>query len=177
VAELDGRLPRGVRFVGSHPLAGSENSGASWSDEDLLDGRVVVLTPTPKTRREDVETLTRFWNGLGAKVLRMSPAEHDRALAATSHLPHFVAAALAATTRQRDFALVAGGWLDTTRVAAGDPDLWRSIFATNRANTLKALARFEKTLSMLRDALQSGDDQALVKILATGKRNRDAVGS
>ena len=107
----------------------------------------------------------------------MSAAMHDRALAATSHLPHLVAAALAAATPEDDLPWTASGWLDSTRVAAGDAELWRQIFSSNRAHVLKALARYEKVLATLRHALEQGDDKKLTEILLQAKRRRDAVGS
>jgi prephenate dehydrogenase len=107
----------------------------------------------------------------------MSPAEHDRAVAAISHVPHVVASALAAATPEESLPLAAGGWFDATRIAAADVELWRQILAQNRGHVLKALAQFEKVLSGLRAALQSENDAKLLKILQAGKNIRDAVGS
>ena len=97
VAVLDNQLPRGCRFLGGHPIAGSEKTGANYAKAELFDGRVAVLTPTKNTRAEDYDLLEEFWQGLGSVVVQMSPEEHDRALAITSHLPHLAAAALANT--------------------------------------------------------------------------------
>ena len=97
VAALDDQLPRGCRFLGGHPIAGSEKTGANYAKADLFDGRVAVLTPTKNTRAEDYDLLEEFWQSLGSVVVQMSPEEHDRALAVTSHLPHMAAAALANT--------------------------------------------------------------------------------
>lgn len=177
VAELDGALPNDARFLGSHPLAGSEQSGVGASTADLFVNRVVVLTPTKKTKQEDCQTLTRFWSALGAKVTCMSPAAHDKALAATSHLPHLAASALAGTTPIEDLSLAASGWADTTRVAAGDPALWTQIFLSNQAQVLTALGRYEKVLSSFRNAIQRGDAAKLERILAQAKQTRDALGS
>jgi prephenate dehydrogenase len=105
----------------------------------------------------------------------MTPAKHDRLLAASSHLPHLVAAALAAATPAEALALVARGWLDTTRIAAGEPALWQDIFAANRANTLAALLGFESLLAAYRGALEAGDDAELLRLLAAGQRNREAA--
>lgn len=177
VAALDGSLPRQVRFVGSHPLAGGERGGPAASVPDLLVGRTVVLTPSAAARKDDCEALDALWTSLGAAVVRMSPADHDRALAAVSHLPHLVASALAAATPPDDLGLAATGWHDTTRVAAGDPDLWQQIFGSNRAELLSALARYERVLASLRRALEQGDDEELIKLLTEAKRNRDALAS
>ncbi|MEX2027114.1 MAG: prephenate dehydrogenase dimerization domain-containing protein, partial [Pirellulaceae bacterium] len=123
------------------------------------------------------DRVERFWQALGAKTLRVTPQEHDVAIAATSHLPHLVASALAAATRASDLPLTGGGWRDTTRVAAGDVELWRQILLDNRVHTLKALDGFEKVLSDFRAALEAGDSAALAKLLTEGKRNRDFVGN
>ena len=107
----------------------------------------------------------------------MTPAEHDRAVAVTSHLPHLVASAIAGATPAEYVTLTAGGWLDTTRIAAGDPLLWRQIFFANRENLMAALSRFDHTLANLRRAIEAGDAAALERLLTEGKRIRDAVGS
>jgi prephenate dehydrogenase len=166
-----------VDFVGSHPMAGSEKNGAGHAQSDLFERRVVVVTPTKKTKPEAVARIRRFWETLGANILETSPAEHDRAVASISHVPHVIASALAAATPEDCWPLVARGWLDTTRIAAGDAELWRQILAQNRANTLKGLAQFEKVLSALRASLESESDAKLLKLLQAGKHARDAVGS
>ena len=112
-----------------------------------------------------------------SSVVRTSPDEHDAALARTSHLPHLVAAALAAATPQELLPLTATGWQDATRIAAGDVELWRQILLANQAPTLKALADFETVLARFRAALEAADGALLADLLAEGKRRRDAVGS
>lgn len=164
-------------FVGSHPLAGSERTGVEFARADLFQGRTTVITPTDDTRPESAAKVEAFWQGLGSKVVRMTPEEHDVSIAATSHLPHLVASALAASTPADLLTLTASGWADTTRIASGDVELWRQIFLDNRVNTLKALAPFETVLSELRQALESADGAALTRLLQQGKRIRDTVGS
>ena len=129
-------VPGGAAFVGSHPLAGSEKRGAAHGRADLFEDRVVVVTPTPETDLEAVAVVEKFWHALGATTVRLDPEAHDRALAATSHLPHAAASALAAVTPLEVLGLTAGGFRDTTRVAAGDPELWAAIFETNRGPLL-----------------------------------------
>jgi prephenate dehydrogenase len=168
---------RDVRFVGSHPLAGNEKQGPQHASAELFAGRTVIITPTPTTRGEDRKTLADFWTSLGAQVLEMSPDEHDLALAATSHLPHLVASAIACSTPTGYVTLTASGWQDTTRIAAGDPLLWRQIMLANRTHLLASLDRFATLLAQWRQALDSGDAVALERLLTEGKRIRDAVGS
>jgi prephenate dehydrogenase len=172
---LDGREAR--LFVGSHPIAGSEKTGPEAAQADLFEERVVVMTPTAASPPPAVDSLQQFWESLGARVVRMSPEDHDAALARTSHLPHLVASALAAATPQDVLPLTAGGWQDTTRIAASDPELWRQIFLANQSHTLKALADFETVLLRLRAAVEQADAERLSALLAEGKRRRDAVGS
>jgi len=177
VSQLDEKLPpNGPAFVGSHPLAGSEKSGSEHADADLLQSCTVVVTPTTHSNATAVEAITDFWTSLDARVVERSPQEHDAALAQTSHLPHLLASVLAATTPKEELELTATGWRDTTRIAAGDPELWRQILVDNRGNVLQSLDQFEQTLSQLRQALQDQDADVLLKILAQGKQNRDAVG-
>lgn len=175
--QLDGKLPRGCRFLGSHPLAGSEKTGAAHATADLFDGRVAILTPTVNTHAEDFDQLEQFWSALGSVVIQMSPAEHDRGLALTSHLPHLVAAALASVLPENLFRLTGSGFHDTTRIAAGDPDLWKQIFAANRTNVLAALDQFGRQLHAFRTALERDDAAALEELLTSAKKNRDALGS
>ncbi len=177
VDALDNQSPRGCRYLGGHPLAGSEKAGAANARADLFEGRVTVLTPTKNTRAEDFDTLERFWSQLGSVVVQMSAADHDRALAVTSHLPHLVASALAAIVPECYFRLAGTGILDTTRIASGDPDSWKQIFTQNRANVIAALEDYEKQLAALHGAIRQGDEDALERLLAVAKKNRDALGS
>jgi prephenate dehydrogenase len=177
VASLDGQLPDGVRFVGSHPLAGSEKSGPAAAIADLFVGRVAVVTPCPTTAAGAAEEAADFWSALGATVFMMSPEEHDAALASTSHLPHLIASLLAEVTPREDLPLTASGWQDTTRIAAGDAELWTQILMDNRRNVLNSLARFEKTMQAARRAIERGDAKTLRRLLTEAKAIRDAVGS
>lgn len=176
-AALGAAGDRQLRFVGSHPLAGSERTGPEAASAELFEGRVVVLTPTQRSASAVIEEMTQFWQSLGARVVRMSPAAHDEALARTSHLPHLIASALAVATPAELLPLTAGGWLDATRIAAGDVELWREIFLANRGCTLNALAEFERVLTEFRQALEAADPDRLAALLAEGKRRRDAVGN
>jgi prephenate dehydrogenase len=177
VEALDGALPHGCRFLGSHPLAGSEKTGPSHAQAELFEGRVALVTPTRDTRAEDYDFVERFWQALGSVVVKLSPEEHDAALALTSHLPHLAAAALAAATPERLFRLVGAGMLDTTRIAAGDPALWTQIFMQNRENVLAALETFGARLAALTAAIRDNQPDEIQRLLAAAKKNRDALGS
>lgn len=178
VREVAASLPAGsAPFVGSHPLAGSEKKGSAYSRADLFDDRLVIVTPTAETDREAVSVVELFWQSLGARVVRMDPVEHDEALATTSHLPHAVAAALASVTPIQWLTLTAGGFRDTTRIAAGDPELWAAIFEANRDAVLAATDRFSASLAAFRTAVLANDRAAVVRWLADGKRIRDSLGT
>jgi prephenate dehydrogenase len=168
--------PPAPRFIGSHPIAGDHRTGPEHARANLLQDRVVAVTPDDHTPPGLVERVTEFWESLGAEVVLLSPEEHDRALAATSHLPHLIAAALAAATPEEWLRLAGTGWGDTTRIAAGDPQLWTQIFTQNRAAVLDALRRFEHQLAVFDEALSAGEPAALTLRLQEAKRIRDALG-
>jgi prephenate dehydrogenase len=177
VAALDSGLARGCRFLGSHPLAGSEKAGATHASADLFEGQMAILTPTKNTRAEDFDLMEQFWQSLGSVVVQMTPEEHDQALALTSHLPHVAAAALALTVPEKYFRLVGTGMLDTTRVARGDAELWRQILSLNRDNVLTALEQYGAKLAALHAALRDNNQDEITRFLTLAKKNRDALGS
>ena len=166
-------LKDGPAFVGSHPLAGSHRRGIDAARVDLLDGSTVVVTPTKRTPADAVDRVAGLWQALGATVRRMSPAEHDRLVGAFSHLPHLVAAALVNSVPDDVCALAASGFLDTTRVAAGDARLWQGIFQQNRRNLLRSLDRFGQHLARMRRALECDDAPRVQQLLAKAKKVRD----
>jgi len=166
-----------TNFVGSHPLAGDHRSGPEHARADLLDGKTVVVTPTEATPLETTERAKTFWKSLGARVVQMPPEQHDRALATTSHLPHLVASALAASTPEEWLPLAATGWADTTRVAAADPKLWAQIFAQNTPGVVEALDRLIEQLQTTRANLVADDVPQIEKFLHQAKRTRDALGN
>ena len=177
-AGLAGRRS-GPRFVGSHPLAGDHRTGPEHARADLFEGRTVVVTPTELTRTAAVTEVVGFWQALGANVQKMTPAQHDAALALTSHVPHLAAVAMAAATPSELLHLTATGWRDTTRVAGGDPNLWLAILTANRQHVLDGLDMLGQTVGNLRESLEQGDNESLLSILeaaAKKKRDRDALG-
>ena len=165
------------RFVGAHPLAGSEKKGVEYAHADLFVERWTVLTPTARTLPEAVAAVRSFWEALGARVRLMTPADHDQALALTSHLPHLVAAALAGLLPDDWRDLTASGFRDSTRIAGGDPEMWTPIFQHNRAAVLAALEQLEQRLQQFRNALTKDDVAQIDGLLTQGKKVRDALGS
>jgi cyclohexadieny/prephenate dehydrogenase len=178
LAGLKGKLgATQARFIGSHPLAGSEKRGAANSRGDLFNDRLVIVTPEPDTDPEATAFIELFWAKLGARTLRMTPTAHDEALAITSHVPHAVASAMAGITPEGWLMLTAGGFRDTTRIAGGDAELWAAIFEANRAAVLNGIGKFQNRIFDLKQHLMSHDHAGLVQWLAEGKRVRDALGS
>lgn len=171
------RRSRRGRFVGGHPIAGSHRRGPAAADGDLFAGRVTVVTPAKATPAADADAIGDFWAALGSTVFMMPPKEHDRILAATSHAPHVIAAALAAATPEATLAFTAGGWRDTTRIAAGDPDLWADILLDNAGGVGDAMKRFAVSVERLLAAIDRGDRRRLVQLLSRAKDTRDALGS
>src|SRR5207247_9015783 len=135
--------------------------GRDAAAADLFGGCTAVITPTEQSDPAAITAIEEFWKSLGANIMKMHPYAHDTVVARTSHLPHLVASALAATTPGNGdcVPLIGSGWADTTRIAAGDPELWRQILLANRGPTLNALADFETVLRTWRHALESGNEQ------------------
>ncbi len=162
-------------FVGAHPIAGAENSGYEYSNADLFQDRVCVLTPVDHSEQQILRA-QQFWTAVGCRCVCLAPDEHDRILAMTSHLPHVVAALMASVVRPESLAFAGTGFLDTTRIAAGDPELWTSILQGNQQHVIDGLARFEAATKNLREALQEGrfeDVTALLSQAAKARRSLD----
>ena len=163
----------GVTFVGSHPLAGSEKQGFEHANSDLFQGRLCVLTPCGGDRTNATDRLANFWRSLGSEVATLSPGEHDEILARTSHLPHLAASAVAAGVAEDHLRFGAGGFRDTTRVAAGDPALWASILLANRDAVRGALSELIGRCDALRRALDTRDAASLQRMLGDAKARRE----
>ncbi len=176
VVRLTSRLlPRGVRFVGSHPMAGSEKTGVEYARADLFDDALCILTPTKSTSRETIRQVEAFWRALGARTTRLAPRKHDQLLARISHLPHAVASALVRIARARGAIELAGpGFGDSTRIASGDAAMWTDIFRTNAGGMMEAIDLLIAELQKLRGRLAKDDAKAIEKWLASSKTTRDA---
>ncbi len=156
----------GLCFVGGHPMAGREQRGYGAATSDLFVDRPWLVLPAPGARPEDTARVEALASGCGARPRRIDPATHDRLVAAISHLPLVVSAALAeAVAGSSDWPaaseLAASGWRDTTRLARGDPDLGAGIASLNRDEILVCLDRLEETLAAWRADLRAGDVGAL----------------
>lgn len=168
-------LPAPARFVGAHPIAGSDQRGPQYARADLFDGACCILTPTRSTARDALATVDAFWQSLGMWTTRMAPARHDAVLAKVSHLPHVLAGCLMRATSAADQDVSGPGFLDVTRIAGGDPALWRDILLTNRDAVLAAIAGLQGELGQLVEMLKSGDGRAIQRYLASAQTARQKM--
>lgn len=172
VALAERTLGRGGPFVGSHPMAGSEHKGPTFARADLFTGATCIVTPTEHTLEELAERVERFWLALGMRVVRMTPADHDRAVARISHLPQVLASLLMQLPDEADLDISASGFRDATRLAGSDPEMWRDILMTNRAAVLAAIGDIAGRLGDLAELIQAGDADAIEQLLAAAKQRR-----
>lgn len=168
-------LPAHAHFIGSHPIAGSEKRGVDFARADLFENAQCLITPTSASHAEALVAVEGFWRQLGMRTLRLSPAAHDQYLADISHLPHAVAAALVLMQSQAALDLAGKGFVDTTRIASGDPGLWRDIFLDNRDNLRHGAERLRENLDRLIQMLDQGDGAAISQWLEQASRRRDEL--
>ena len=180
VAELESLVAgAGAQFIGSHPMAGAEKMGVCAAQPKLFEGAVCAITPTPSSKPELVARLELFWTSVGARPLRLSPELHDDLVSRSSHLPHVVAAELAnyvlsPVHPKEQGMLCANGFRDTTRIAAGSPEMWRDIALANRKNLARVLGVFIEDLQEFQLALENGDMKTVEEFFAKAKERRDA---
>ena len=176
VHALERNLPRGITFVGAHPLAGSERRGIHAARRSLYDGSLCVVTKTRRTNPRALARVCSLWSRLAARVLVMDPGTHDRLLASVSHLPHVIAFCLMGAADDAGLAIAPRSFQDVTRIAKSDPGLWEAIFLTNRGPISAAMHRFEREWHSLRRHLAWSDRAALRRLLLRAKSRRDALG-
>lgn len=165
-------------FVGSHPIAGSEQTGMQHASAKLFSGRPCFVTPSDKTDPVHTRTISDFWEALGMRMILSSPKQHDRILAQVSHLPHLLASALCNVLSKQPPGWSDGsgqGLRDATRIAAGSPTIWRDIAQQNSKEILGALDSLDAETQRLRQLLEENDSDALFKWLEQGKTYRDSL--
>ena len=179
VKEAEKLVPKGVFFVGSHPIAGGENSGLEASTANLYQGAKCIVTPTDKTNNSALEKISALWQAVGMQIINLSAEEHDFVFGAVSHLPHIVVYALMNTLgslRTQDnrevTAFSGAGLKDITRIASSDPVMWRDICLSNRNHSLDLIDRFQNKLDEIRSTIEKGDGQALKKEFMAANKYR-----
>lgn len=163
-------------FVGSHPMAGSEKTGWEHSTAELFERRTCFVTPLAHANPAAVATVVAFWRDIGAEVVTVDPDQHDEIVAHISHLPQAIATSLCSFLAKKNpgWRNYAGGGLrDTTRIAASDAQIWRSIFEQNRDEVLRALQHFEDELHGFKAALANRDYVEIAARIERGKAYRD----
>jgi len=168
----------GGRFIGSHPMAGSERNGFTAAREDLFAGATCILTPTEATEAEARQAALGLWQAVGCRTAEMTPEEHDEVIARVSHLPHAVAAALVAAINVRvpdAGATAGGGYRDTTRVAAGPAGMWTEILLENREPLLAGMDELAASLETMKNLIKAGDSEALEAFLANASAIRKSL--
>ena len=166
---------RHIQFVGSHPLAGSHLTGVQHATPNLFDKAFVFVTPSRKTSSKAVRNISLIWRKLKMKVKVLSPEAHDQLVSQISHLPHAMATVLMHAVFSKVLNFVASGFLDTTRIAQGDPELWTPIFMTNKANLVRDLSRLEGALTKLRRFIDQGNQSALRSFLKNASLKRSKL--
>lgn len=166
------------RFVGGHPMAGSEQEGVDGARADLFEGAVWVLTPGPHTHDDAYAAVHAVVSSLGAEVISLPADRHDRLVAVVSHVPHLTAATLMRLADERAdehralLRLAAGGFRDMTRIASGAPDIWPDICGENRDAILDVLDVLITDLQHMREVVQGDDRGGLLEVLEQAREAR-----
>jgi prephenate dehydrogenase len=166
------------RFVGGHPMAGSEQEGVDGADAGLFEGATWVLTPTDATNPQVYARLLTIVSSLGANVVAMPADRHDDLVAMVSHVPHLTAAALmtlaseAASEQGTLLRLAAGGFRDMTRIASGHPGIWPDVCIENQAGITETLDRLMEALTRLRTMVATGDRSGILDVLERAREAR-----
>ncbi len=177
VESVESLTPRPL-FVGSHPLAGSEKSGVRHARKDLFKDAVCVVTPTVRTDREALFLVTRLWRNVGCRVVELSPCQHDQWVAVSSHLPHVLASSLVEITARlarkdkRVKQVLAASFMDLSRVASSDPELWSQILLGNREAVLRGIRLFQREVASFARILKEGKGRRVKARLRRGKMFR-----
>ena len=166
------------QFIPAHPVAGAEKSGAAAASADLFKGRRVILTPLKENAPASIRKVKALWRACGARVNAMSPAAHDKVLAAVSHLPHVLAYALVNEIKGRGnaaalFEHAAGGFRDFTRIASSHPEMWRDICVANRDEIVREMRRYSGRLRRMEKLIRAGRGARLERLFASAREARD----
>ena len=179
VFALESLMPEGTHYIGAHPIAGSEFSGAEAAYDALFDGATCIVTPTKRSDQDALKKIKYLWQALGAVVVEIDPESHDDVYAAVSHLPHLLAYAMVNTVADIDqayLALSGQGFRDMTRIAGSSPELWRDICLLNRRNLISMISVFQKNLDALSSYLTAEDGTSLEREFRRAWELRNSIG-
>lgn len=181
LAAAEQLLPYPHNFVPGHPMAGSEVNGIEGARADLFKGAHWILCPDENTAAEHFQLLHEIVTGIGARVISLSREEHDEAVAVVSHVPHIIASSLVelasrhADDQQALFRLAAGGFKDSTRIAAGSPKLWSGIAFDNAEALGRGLDEIREIIGRFAHALETGDRETMIALLSAAADARRAL--
>ena len=169
-------------WIPSHPIAGSEVSGAEYGDKNLFKNKWCVLIKEKNVKKKNLSKLKKFWEKLGSKVIMMNSKQHDIVFSMTSHLPHLIAYNLVKTVtdfeKQKKYNLIkysAGGLRDFSRIAASNEIMWRDVFFSNQKNIISAINLFIKNLNSFKKNIKIRDNKQLIKKLTNSKKVRKQI--
>jgi prephenate dehydrogenase len=166
------KLPKRIHYIGSHPIAGSEQRGIVFARDDLFEGAMCILTTTKKTDRQALQTLKSFWSKLGCSVKSMTPIEHDRIFANVSHLPHITAAALINANNNEELKFAGKGFIDTSRLASGPANIWSDVLLTNVNNATKGIDKIIAELVKIKKAIKKENKKQIEQLLEKARTKR-----
>ncbi|HRZ87316.1 MAG TPA: prephenate dehydrogenase [bacterium] len=168
-------------FVGSHPMAGKEKGGLAHADSGLFRDAITIVTPTAKTSPRAVEAVRLLWESLGSRIVILPPADHDRAVAAVSHLPHIVSVALmnaasgARTSQVDPFECIGPSFRDMTRVVSSPADMWAGILVSNKKEVVRVAKRFADEVQRMVSAVSRGDRRAVTALFDRARSTKDTM--
>lgn len=163
------------RYIGSHPLAGSQKRGVINADPGIFNNSLCILTPTRNSDPRALAKIKKLWHALGAKVAILNPDKHDRILAFVSHFPHLAAFALIGMVPAEYLKFSPVSLKEMTRIAASDAQLWKDIVLSNRVNILRAIGLFKNKLIQIKSAIEKNDEHKLTKIFNAAKQKRERL--
>ena len=170
-------LKRGIHWIQSHPIAGSEVSGPEHGKDNLFEGKWCIIIKEKNTLRKNLDILAKFWKKIGSRVVVMKAEKHDRIFSITSHLPHLIAYNLVKSAqdfeKKQSYGLIkysAGGLRDFSRIAASNEIMWRDIFFNNKTNISKAIDLFIKNLNEFKKDINSKNNKSIIKKLIQSKK-------
>ena len=176
------KLKRGISWISSHPISGSEVSGPEHGDANLFNDRWCILIKEKKTDKNKLKVLSKFWKKLGSKVVIMDAKKHDIIFSLTSHLPHLIAYNLIQTAtefeKRKRYNLLnfsAGGLRDFSRIAASNEIMWRDIFFSNKKNISQVIDLFIKNLKSFKRNIQGNNNKVIIRKLKDAKKVRQKI--
>ena len=176
------KIKKNITWIPSHPIAGSEVSGAEYGDKNLFKNKWCVLIKEKNIKKIHLSRLKSFWKKLGSKVIMMNSKEHDIVFSITSHLPHLIAYNLVKTAtdfeKGKKYNLIkysAGGLRDFSRIAASNEIMWRDIFFSNQKNIIFAINLFIKNLNLFKNDIRVKNNNRIIKKLIDTKKVRKKI--